>query len=105
MFKEKLVSEFQKFEWKSYRVASGVGCFGLGFIAAIIAFNYAIDWPNLHEGIIELSKASYLKGCVEEGQETDPSTPHFKSCHIKGEFYSADVRWMMYQAPKILQKK
>ena len=77
----------------------------LGFGAAIIMVSYAINWEAILERTVELSKSSYLKGCTDELQETNPGSPHFQYCHTKAEFHSADISYIMFQDPKVIIKK
>jgi hypothetical protein len=74
--------------------------FTLGFGVCAGVTDFAIDFPKMKERIIELTKSAYLQGCVVQGKESDPTTHHYRDCYLKGEFYSADVRYILFQDVK-----
>lgn len=88
---------------KNHLVSFFFGSFTLGVAANVALVNYAIDWDKVQERIIELTKSAYLKGCMTEGGELAPHYPHFTNCHMKAEFYSPEVRMILYQDPKTLK--
>jgi hypothetical protein len=95
----------QKIEWKHYRLIFFLLSFGVGFIASLVMVSYAINFDALNDRIVTYTKVSYMEGCVQEGDEVDPNTKHFNDCHLKGEFFSADVRYILFQDPKVVQMK